>query len=636
MVGAASELTYDIFHTQICPAAQSEDTKTLHCSQNPSFFHSADQIAEDHFFQQGAGKQLLLDECEVSTLESQFVAHPKALASDFTSKLPLLRILSSKIAALESDLRSERALLSATGEGVPSTQMTDLYESSSKETLAQLKPLVALYKTITTSCALSLYPEGLKLIDRAIHSKLSPADINTEMLKANSKFSIAASATRQIQKLEVDIRQIQKAKTDDEPPRFQLNRASKEFLFRDGSPAEWLSPVEAQSPAAQSLMCRMNARYGEGVKDLDQAVFGGSLLLGGAGLLAKAGAAEKLFVLGLEGRVASLLPTATEVLMASSDLVATTSLVGDFNKKCLQKSPHFTVSGPTCEFSNSSTRLNEEQANCALGLALVLLPPALHANLSPEIAGGIKNLLSDLNKAAREVVTVGDNQVTFLDVALKDGRFKLSRSGIADKDAIYIGVSNHSGEGIGHFYLVAGNKRYDGRMLRSAKVKTYGQTAKDDQPTLTQGVLFKINVDAATVDKVAEGISKNAGKINYSCVHGLCEVLKNADIEIAGFEPGSKLKLQPILNGLIDGKVSVGPVSLEPGQVKMFATSQEQLEHFLKTSQDSGSKYIVYTAAESLAIAGVGAVGVKTTAAVGYIVYKVIVETVRPPKNEDD
>lgn len=201
-------------------------------------------------------------------------------------------------------------------------------------------------------------------------------------------------------------------------------------------------------------------------------------------------------------------------------------------------------------------------------------------------------------------ITVGDN-----------GRFNLFSQDFYEPDSLYIGVGNHPLEGSHHYYLVAGNKRYDGRMKEPSEKKTVTSYS-----TLPQGIVFKVDVPEEQMQAITNAIDKHAGNIEINCVHGACKVLKDAEIKLPGvMVGGAPMRLRPTLAGILDGDLAIQGQRVGPERVQMVATSQQQLVHFLR-EMDSVENY------NRNRVLFIGTVRVGTSAALGYAVYEVVTE----------
>jgi len=170
------------------------------------------------------------------------------------------------------------------------------------------------------------------------------------------------------------------------------------------------------------------------------------------------------------------------------------------------------------------------------------------------------------------------DEVKFFEGKLTQGYMDLERNGLYDPDAIYIGVSNHTREGAHHYYLLSGGKRFDGGlMFNPAKVKTFYST-----PYFANGVIFKITSDRHLIAQTARKIEELKDYKGLTCLHGACKVLDEVEINI----PHQRNLLFPVsakrfADSLMKGEVKING---RPAKVEMIATSEEELAHYLRTT----------------------------------------------------
>lgn len=179
---------------------------------------------------------------------------------------------------------------------------------------------------------------------------------------------------------------------------------------------------------------------------------------------------------------------------------------------------------------------------------------------------------SEISKTAVGKNIIEKNKEVFIKkIPIKGKGLSLNKQSFYNDKSLYLGVTNHKGNE--HFYLVAGSKRYDGFIFENAKVSNLGKNI-----LIPKGVIFKIDLPENIFKKIEKSIEQNKNKITISCFHGLCDVLKDAGIKLPA-ENGWSIQLKPVLNGLINSELS------EIKNVSMYATSIQDLEHFLKKSE---------------------------------------------------
>jgi hypothetical protein len=387
------------------------------------------------------------------------------------------------------------------------------------------------------------------------------------------------------------------------------------FLSEPGSVARVLERF-AGDPDVEAIACRANARYGEGAQALDSYLLAGSL-----GLSFGAGATAKAIALANSARVTSGISIfALRSLQAAAIGANVTSNVNFIGKSCLSSKPtkYIIKKEPGATFdrakqcSENFSAESVEQDSCLLDISLAALGyrsmKASVKSFSEPISGVVAR-----NPTRVEVIEPIGEKVS-------GGQFRhnLFKQDYYDSKAVYIGVANSPTDGSHHYYLVAGKKRYDGFPLSKSRVRKM-----KTQAALPEGVVFKVNVDDDTLKKVSAAIDKQSKNYNLSCLHGLCRVLNASDIEIPGAVNGLNVKLKPVLTGLIEGDVKVAGQAIDKDKVKLIATSQRELEHFLgeaETAEKAGRNYVVVTTA------GFAGPLVGIPGAMGYVVYEIIKE----------
>ena len=170
------------------------------------------------------------------------------------------------------------------------------------------------------------------------------------------------------------------------------------------------------------------------------------------------------------------------------------------------------------------------------------------------------------------VTICGNESNNSCQLNMKEGRFLLSDLPQYNPESIYIGVANSTNDGNHHYYLIAGNKRYDALPFYSrAKIKTNLKGI----PLASKGVIFELKVDKETVDRLQANMVANR---NLTCLHGLCKILKATGIEIT--TPSSNIRTRTIAVGLLSGQIKNQNGNLI--DANLYATSLNELEHFIK------------------------------------------------------
>lgn len=253
---------------------------------------------------------------------------------------------------------------------------------------------------------------------------------------------------------------------------------------------------------------------------------------------------------------------------------------------------------------------------------------AVRCNLASMGILGAKAVMTPLTKkllgldpaTLRQIDEAALANVGLFEVSKKGGLYNLFKSSIYDKDAVYLGIANAPGHGTHHYYLIAGNKRYDGSpFFTASKTKDLKENA-----AVAKGVIFKMNVPEEVSAKVVAAIEKNANSRNLSCLNGACNVLDDAGITIPGVEKGQVFKLIPVVRGLVQGEVKTSAGS---APVTMHATSAREVEHFLAQVRTKNQNMIERAAGQAafrgVIVTGTVGVGAGLTQDSQYVVYKI-------------
>ncbi|NUN04725.1 MAG: hypothetical protein HUU57_03085 [Bdellovibrio sp.] len=256
---------------------------------------------------------------------------------------------------------------------------------------------------------------------------------------------------------------------------------------------------------------------------------------------------------------------------------------------------------------------------CNLASIGILGAKAVMAPLTKKLLGLNPATLRQIDEAT--LANVG-----IFEVPKKGGLYNLFKSSIYDKDAVYLGIANAPGHGTHHYYLIAGNKRYDGSpFFTASKTKDLKENA-----AVAKGVIFKMNVPAEVSAKVVAAIEKNANSRNLSCLNGACNVLDDAGITIPGVEKGQVFKLIPVVRGLVQGEVRTSAGS---APVTMHANSAREVEHFLAQVRTKNQNMIERAAGQAafkgVIVTGAVGLGAGLTQDTEYVVYKISEEKLR-------
>lgn len=171
--------------------------------------------------------------------------------------------------------------------------------------------------------------------------------------------------------------------------------------------------------------------------------------------------------------------------------------------------------------------------------------------------------------------------LTVYDVPMRRGYMPLKKAGaFYDPDAVYIGIANLMGaDGIHHYYLIAKNLRFDALFERPAHIH---DSAKGSSPLISQGMVYKLKVPPATLEKVIEGMKRHEGKVCVTCLHPVLQIMNENGIAIAPDGQGqNQISTAQVTNGLLSGRVTRDGQAVP---VEAFATSSGQVLPYLSNA----------------------------------------------------
>ena len=171
------------------------------------------------------------------------------------------------------------------------------------------------------------------------------------------------------------------------------------------------------------------------------------------------------------------------------------------------------------------------------------------------------------------------DHINLVDRKLTKGRFHLNNDS-SDANSIYIGVANHPKDGSHHYYLIAGNKRFDGSALFFKPRVRISNNSHYTAP-FSEGIVFKITGESNSNlrDMSAQAIELFRKKRNITCLHALCKVMDHLEIEIPHSRNGLSVSGEEMAKSLMGAKVLING---KPAHVRMSTTSGKQLNHYLK------------------------------------------------------
>jgi len=164
---------------------------------------------------------------------------------------------------------------------------------------------------------------------------------------------------------------------------------------------------------------------------------------------------------------------------------------------------------------------------------------------------------------------------------MKTGRFPLSEIPAHQKGALYVGVARNEGfEGKHHYYLMVDGMRFDGQPF-------YGKAEFRKTSTATNGVLFEIPVPPDVAKALVQRIRRGGGGRDISCLHSLCRLLEAEGVVIEGVSDRSPIRASVVVPSLVQGKVQVKGLALDPATQRWIATGDNEATEFLKNAMDA-------------------------------------------------
>lgn len=356
---------------------------------------------------------------------------------------------------------------------------------------------------------------------------------------------------------------------------YRISREEKITFTSSGQTEALIGRMDLAPEVRQRIICRMRALYLNGPRTTGAlttiGLVGAGFATGGIASVALRGVAT----LGVSTAAAVDLAYAVQ----DQCLAHTVNLSAEDNPQCNAD-----------QFVNSL--ISEANFNsCATTIVLAAAPMA--ARFGGRLVSPLRRPEPLAPPAEVEIVTP----------QLRNGLFNIQRTSIYSDDAVVVGVSNN-----GHMYLMAGGRRFDGEppIVRS---RTRGS------PLAGEGALFRINLSPERAARVRQAMEARNGTRNISCVQSACRILRENDIVIAGDRPGMRLRIRPILDGLTRGNVTAGG---QAANVRMYATSQEALDNFLRNSPAT------FNNTRNFMIAAHGVVG----GSMSFVAYEIIEEAI--------
>jgi len=163
------------------------------------------------------------------------------------------------------------------------------------------------------------------------------------------------------------------------------------------------------------------------------------------------------------------------------------------------------------------------------------------------------------------------------EIHLRQGRFRINELPDYDPLSLYIGIAHTEKDGNHHYYLIAGNKRYEAYpKFVKARIKI---SQDGSSPLASNGLIFKINVNQETLDLIRANMDLKLR--NLSCIHGICKVLKASGVSFVDTE-GKRITARRVAVGLLSGRITEnGNPVVNPS---IYSTSQAELLHFLNSA----------------------------------------------------
>ena len=399
-IGSVYEWTDRVFKWSACPAVSENEARILACPKTS--IAQLDEAVTDRYFSIGAQQQQDQLKCGTDKmLDWLKPGNPvaKSIADDFRIKVGTLRALRDEIISLKNEIQQNQKLISR-GDGPVGQGNLDLYNRIEGPLETKLEKASRAYASTLASTPLHEFAEGAALIDRALSDK----EVVTEA-------GVRVAFSKQLTSYRADTARLNAMRRG--PQDYKLDRPSKEWLFRTADPSQWLEPSARDSASGKALTCRIDARYGRGVKESKDVLFYGSFLLSGPGLLMKLSSAGKLAAYGIQAAERGALFAATsEVLLAAGTLASVPAVATELNRQCFSYQPRQSLHGACADHSPETVTTAIEQGNCALAWAMAAYSAVSVAMLHPAVQTKMNEMTGVLKAGWNDFVSARKVEVT--------------------------------------------------------------------------------------------------------------------------------------------------------------------------------------------------------------------------------
>jgi hypothetical protein len=167
------------------------------------------------------------------------------------------------------------------------------------------------------------------------------------------------------------------------------------------------------------------------------------------------------------------------------------------------------------------------------------------------------------------------------DRRINSGRFDLTRFPGYDPLSLYVGVANSRDDGSHHWYLIAGNKRFDAEPFFQGSTVSFFK--ENDRVLASNGVIFKLQVGEETL---AKAMREMKDMRRLTCLHAVCDILRASGIEL--IQEGQKISAPVAAAGLLSGTIKNSAGELIP--TELITNSNYQLHHLVSAARSAALK----------------------------------------------
>jgi hypothetical protein len=185
-------------------------------------------------------------------------------------------------------------------------------------------------------------------------------------------------------------------------------------------------------------------------------------------------------------------------------------------------------------------------------------------------------------------------------------RFPLQNQAGYDPKAAYIGISNggDKNEGSHHYYLIVGKRRVEVSPRFGKATVMKGRMA-------TKGTIFKVPLPPEVLEALEARVKTGKIPRGLTCLHPVCEILRDAGVEIEGAGKGDSVRTKVVSASLMQGKIKIKGAPIDPATMEVIESHAGELNEYLATAAtaDAGMQsrllsFVVIRGGGILAVAG--------------------------------